>query len=174
MQHLFYSGEDHPDQSLPRFSPIKKKAPENSAKNTVQGQEEWKEFRGSLEQVPWVRILFLGMVVAWFSSAFTSAADTLDEMMVAYEDDLPSYTLPTRSQFYNIPLLGRAFRMSYDLGDLIRVNARFCKEYVGCLPWILATPALASSAPVLATPFLKGAMATKAAVLALGPIMKSV
>ena len=113
------------------------------------------------------------MGVAWFSSAFRSAAETLEDMSYAYEEDVPPHTLPTRAQFSGIPVVGRLFRRSCNLGDVIRVNGRFFREYVGWLPWIMATPALAPTAPALAAPFRKGVTATKAAVLALVALMLS-
>ena len=117
----------------PRFSPVKKPASSTMKKQTKHGESEWLDFREPFGEVPWIWLACLFGAVAWLSRAFSSAADTIDDMMIAYEDDVPAYTMPTRNQSHNLPTIGRAFQLSCDLGDVLSSQNRHRFPCLACL-----------------------------------------
>ena len=152
-----------------KFSPVKKSQSQTPPDVCADG--EWKEFVAAVRKVPWIKLGVIILVASWFHRAFSVAGETLEEMEYAYKEDLPLHTLPTRSEYESIPVIGKIFRLSCDVGDVTRVNGKFFRDYVTLIPWLAATPALVGTLPLLAAPLFKGVVAGKAAMLALGPVM---
>jgi hypothetical protein len=90
---------------------------------------EVQELHEHLRSFPWMRVVVIFCAVAALVHASSWAVDTAGEVVMAYEWDVPEDVLPTRSQYGDVPVVGRLFTMACDVGDLVRVNSAFLARY---------------------------------------------
>ena len=82
---------------LPKFSPAEQ-IPRKACPQSMEDGEEWQQFIGSLKVVPWIRIPNVLVVVLWFSTAFAAATEAIQDMHMAFEEDIPVEILTHKVQ----------------------------------------------------------------------------
>lgn len=129
---------------------------------------EMRELWSASQCFPWTKILGVVFLPISINTACTGVQDTLNDMHMAWEMEQP---IPTRSEYAEVPIIGRMFQFGCDIGDVVRVNSGFLSKYASALPWVAMSPVVAVAAPKAIGPALAGMALTKAAVVSVIPLV---
>ena len=114
-----------------------------SAKWQTPEVEAWQM---EMQRVSWAKGAAIAVGIGLLYHLSAMAGGVVEDMMLAYELDVPDDVLPTRSAYAGTPIIGRVFQLMCDVGDLIRVNSAFVSRYAGAVPWLVASPVLVPAA----------------------------
>lgn len=140
----------------------------NYKKEATWRTPEVDELWSATSSFPRGNVLCVIGVLITINSICSEVQDQLNGMHMAWELEAP---LPTRSEYAEVPVVGRAFQLACDLGDVIRVNYGFLSKYAPSLPRVAMTPVVAVAAPKALGPAIQGVYLTKAAVVSLIPLI---